>query len=79
VHGLAAVISVGDAVVKAAKVATTEAGHAASSVVGTAAHGASTVAKPFGSIVDEAKAEAHVGGKKKTAPRPARRKKPAAS
>jgi hypothetical protein len=76
VHGLAAVISIGETAVKTAHDATTEAGHAASTVAGTAAHGASAVTTPLTSIVSEAKARAQ-GGNGQKAPTAARKKRTA--
>jgi hypothetical protein len=76
VHGLAAVISVGEAAVKTAHEATTEAGHAASTVAGTAAHGASAVTTPISSIVNEAKTRAK-GGNGQAAATSARKKRTA--
>jgi len=80
VHGLSAVVSVGDAALSTARGATSRAGHAAASMGETAVHGASAVATPIGSIVSEAKAHAHEGTKVEESPKkaPARRKRVAA-
>lgn len=61
VHGLAAVISIGEAAVATAHEATTEAGHAASGVAHGASRGASAVTGLVGGLVSDARQQAQGG------------------